>query len=81
METTRTDEQFCPYCGHLIDAHSTKDGTPSPGDISICFYCGEVMIFSKYLSLIKCTDKDYFDMDSDTLQEIKRIQKEIKSNM
>ena len=35
---------------------------------------------TKYLSLIKCTDKDYLNMDFDTIQEIERIQNKTIKN-
>jgi hypothetical protein len=79
METTKTEEQFCPYCGHVVDAHSTDQGTPSPGDLSICFYCGEIMRFSEYLSLLKCNVEE-LNLDSSAIYEINRIQDLIKKH-
>lgn len=45
---TRTKQQLCPYCGYHFDAVGTDDGsegTPSPGDASVCLNCTEAMIF------------------------------------
>ena len=38
----------CPVCDSGFDAASAVDGedlTPEPGDITICLYCGEWMMF------------------------------------
>lgn len=38
----------CPYCGHELDAATavTEEGAaPSPGDFSVCAYCGLVLVF------------------------------------
>ena len=78
MKTTHLEKQVCPYCGHILDAHSADEGFPAPGDISICFYCGGLNIFSNYLSLIKCKDEDLKSFDSETLEKIKEIQESIK---
>ena len=42
-DTTRIEATPCPTCGKLLDAATpaTDPGTrPSPGDISVCIYCG-----------------------------------------
>ncbi len=80
METTIVEEQICPYCGHSLDVHSTAEGKPEDGDISICFYCGEIIIFSEHLSLLKCNVNE-LNLDSDVLGEILRIQKKIKNKI
>lgn len=81
METTIIEEQACPYCGHMLDTHNAVKGIPEPGDISICFYCGEIMIFSEYLSLLKCGDKILESRFDEIREEALRIQKEIKSKL
>lgn len=55
--TTRIPDQTCPYCGRNIGATmKTKDTDqrpPEPGDLSLCFYCGEVAKFDNNMILIK----------------------------
>ncbi len=81
METTRLEEQVCPHCGHDLDAHSGKNGAPDPGDISICFYCGELIVFSEYLSLIKCSEEYLTQIDEETLTTVRNIQTKIKAGL
>lgn len=41
----------CPTCGHLIDAFtgatlgSLERPVPKPGSVSVCAYCGELLMF------------------------------------
>ena len=40
----------CPSCGQDNDGHTRATGPaaePSPGDVSLCFYCGTVGIFTE----------------------------------
>ena len=44
MKTTRlSPDLHCSQCGKQVDAHSSfNNHKPSPGDISVCMYCGHV---------------------------------------
>ena len=40
----------CPKCGKVIDQAADVDNencAPKEGDISLCFYCGEILKFAK----------------------------------
>jgi len=38
----------CPHCGRLNDCHSTTDPSePSEGDVSLCWKCGGIAIFTE----------------------------------
>jgi len=52
-ETTETKLDHCPYCKHKLCAASSvgKVALPSPGDFSICRYCGSLLRFSEGLLL------------------------------
>ena len=78
MKSVRVEEQNCPHCGHPIDMHSSKDAEPKPGDLSICFYCGEFILFSEHMSLLKCP-QEYLDvLDEETREELHRVQEDVK---
>jgi hypothetical protein len=52
VTTARTPEARCPYCDHLVDAASSldKDFTPpKPGDLTVCFYCAQELVFDAML--------------------------------
>jgi len=45
----RMPDARCPYCEHTVDAASSiEDGQfvpPKPGDITVCFYCAQELVF------------------------------------
>jgi hypothetical protein len=49
MRETRVPGARCLYCGTQLDAASSMfgDHKPSPGDATICLYCGHIMVFRK----------------------------------
>lgn len=55
MTTTMIPPQKCPYCKKEIGTTvsiSEEDAT-SPGQIAICYYCGEVSKFDENMYLVK----------------------------
>jgi glutaredoxin len=48
MTTTQFNKRECPYCANTLDAASHEEGIePQVGDISMCFYCGELSLFGE----------------------------------
>jgi hypothetical protein len=49
MTTTILPDDRCPSCGYVLDACAPRPSNdrerPSPGDITLCFGCGEVLFF------------------------------------
>lgn len=80
----RLEENRCPNCDSLIDgvrelSSGEQDGTPSPGDVSICAYCGEVLEFDKNLKSIKVTDQALSQLSSDDRAAVKQASEFFKS--
>jgi hypothetical protein len=50
----------CLKCGKLLDAGTSIIGSksPKPGDASICFCCGNLMMFDSDMSLRHPTDAE-----------------------
>jgi hypothetical protein len=73
----------CPSCGKHLDACSGVEAggrSPSPGDITICLYCGHVMAFSDTLGLRDLTDDERRETAHDSrLLAIQKARKEMKS--
>jgi hypothetical protein len=47
---TKLPDQDCPHCGKKIDHTLSLEGAiPEPGDVGICWYCGEPLIFDDTL--------------------------------
>jgi hypothetical protein len=59
--TARMESSPCTNCGKLCDAAAyagAGEATPSPGDFTICFYCGHLMLFDDRLHLRDPTDAE-----------------------
>jgi hypothetical protein len=59
-KSTRTPESICPSCGKIFDAATdiiSGEG-PSPGDITICLYCGHVMAFNDDMTIRELTSEE-----------------------
>jgi hypothetical protein len=68
----RIKQSECLSCGRPLNSTSCVDGSdaaPSPGDVTVCFYCGLVMIFTDDLSLRDLTRDEMLEA-IDTLKEI-----------
>lgn len=64
MRTNRQPPSPCPVCGKVLDANTpaTDDAheaqIPSPGDVSLCGYCGAVCTFALDLTLRRPTAEE-----------------------
>ena len=65
VKTTRHRKTKCEGCGNRLDAstimvpaESGERDTPVPGDLSICFYCGQPMRYRRNLKLVALTSRD-----------------------
>lgn len=72
--TTRHATSNCPNCGAGFDSASPigDDTTlePSPGDISICLYCGEWLMFDdSTLPTLKPSEDDMKQASAAMLRE------------
>ena len=71
----------CMGCGKGLDAVSAVDSNnrPSPGDFSMCIYCGHVMIYCDDGTLRKPTESELVDIAGDELLiEMRRVCYDIK---
>jgi len=56
---TPVPEHRCPKCQELLEVVSSFAGErPSPGAISICAYCGQVLIITEGLGSRKATPEE-----------------------
>jgi hypothetical protein len=71
----------CPSCNHTIP-HNDKPGdpvaVPSPGDLSVCFYCAAYLIFEDDMSVRLMEVEEVVELPSDTLYELTRLRNMIK---
>jgi hypothetical protein len=77
MTATRTPRNYCLDCGKRIDAATavSEDAVPNSGDISVCFYCGHIMIFAPDMTVRSLTDSEMIEIAGrpDIIQAMKII--------
>lgn len=52
--THKVEQQKCPACSHPLNAATSITSNPNhprPGDITVCFYCGEILTWREDLTL------------------------------
>lgn len=59
-KTTFVPASNCPNCGTQLDAatHPTEDVSPSPGDVTVCLHCQEILRFDATLALVRPTPQE-----------------------
>jgi hypothetical protein len=66
---TRRSSARCPYCSKETDADAPAPGTddvaPEPGDVSVCFYCGGIILYVEGGGLRKPTDEERTELLDD----------------
>jgi hypothetical protein len=67
---TLTRPQACK-CGRILNAHA-GNAIPEAGDISVCYYCGRIMIYNEDLSLREPTEVELSELqDNERLLSLK----------
>lgn len=73
-DSTKMGRDHCPYCKAMVDTASPVNPgeVPDPGDVSVCFYCGEFMKYGDDMRLEKLTQREFNQIPhSDRLKMIK----------
>lgn len=74
----------CPTCGYELDAATNlvsiydRSTTPNKGDFSLCFKCGEILVFAEDLSLHLATLDELMAADSTNHSQLSHIQQKIR---
>jgi len=57
----------CIDCGKLLNGATAidSDSAPDPGDVTVCIYCGSLMIFEDDLSLRRPQPEEIVEMAGD----------------
>jgi hypothetical protein len=65
--TRLASEPHCLNCNVVVDGARCVDGdgSPSPGDVTMCIYCGHVMAFSEGLGMRELTDAEMQEIAGD----------------
>lgn len=69
-DTTETPGCVCVHCQHQ-HSHTTGNGTPEPGDFSLCIRCGNLNVFDDNLRFRRATRKEAREANHmDELQDL-----------
>lgn len=71
----------CPSCNATLSGFSTAEGehVPTPGDISVCVYCYEILEFTDSLGLQLVSADNLALCDFTQLQQINRVVRELQA--
>lgn len=76
VESTVPENQ-CPWCGHELDAVA-GEGSPSPGDWSVCISCAQAVIFNGDLSIRAASTGDFAALSPLEYAELQRYQRAVR---
>ena len=76
-----TPKNTCPKCKSILDGatSTSEDVSPQEGDISICLYCLEVLVFNENGGLREITDQELVD-HSEVIKEGLKVTKHVHDN-
>jgi len=72
----------CPKCGMHIDAATSVNGEdvkPKAGDLSICAYCTEFLIFNEDLTFRSLNEQDIAELSTFTLGQLNTAREYLRS--
>ena len=73
---------FCPQCGHKLDGATQVEegkGEPEENDLTVCWYCGRILLFNADLSLRVAGDDDLKQLDDSTLIMVMQLQAKVRN--
>ena len=79
-ESNYVGPNYCTACGAECDGATCTDlkSAPSPGDVTVCAYCGHIMVFGDNLKLRDPTADECKEIAGDErILTVQKIRKEI----
>jgi len=72
IETHRPPGFSCPVkgCGKMLDAATGGKEPPKPGDITVCAYCINWLVFDPEMKLTLITEDEIVELDNDTFAQL-----------
>ena len=67
----------CPNCGKNLNAATgvtDNESSPRKDDLTVCYYCAEILLYGEDLQLIKCPKEVIDDLPKETVCDLKRAQ-------
>lgn len=74
----------CPTCGEYLDGATSLENRPppKPKDLSVCFYCAELLEFDEDLTLVSLSEDklSYLkEKEKESYDELMKVVRHIKS--
>jgi len=72
----------CPRCFYQLDcafAADASDDPPVPGDFTLCFKCGAILVFTDDLDVRPATDDDLEALEARERKELERAQRLLRA--
>jgi len=69
----------CPTCNRLSDAATgiNTEATPKPGDLAVCFHCGEYLVYGPNLEVKLPTEAELGSLPAETLRQMAILRRTI----
>ena len=81
-ETTDLPDSPCPTCKRILNrASAEKMAIPEPGDVTLCFRCGEILIFADNMHLRLPTQVELWGLEAqpETWEYLKMMQAKFRN--
>lgn len=75
--TRRMAERRCPSCDHAIDAVTGRGGPPRAGDLTLCWFCADLLVFTSADGDVRAaTDAEYSELSAELKSQIASMRAE-----
>lgn len=84
LTTKTTPKGHCPTCAAPFDAHTCMNhpaSHPSPGSITVCIYCANVLVFGDNLTLRELSFDDLAELPEQTVRQVSQVQMAIRCRL
>jgi hypothetical protein len=57
----------CPHCGSMVDTSACffEEKAPKPGNVTICFYCHDIAVYTRKMNLRLPTERELYEIAGD----------------
>jgi hypothetical protein len=77
------DEAYCPKCNTQLNGASDPIGeaVPKPGDLSVCIYCAELLVFNTDMTLRSLAFKEMLELPDAVQANLQRFRAAIRARI
>ena len=78
VKTHRHPKSPCPFCSKPLDAASGGKEGPKNGDLTVCAYCLNWLVFEEDRSLRPISEAEILDLDDEDLKKLSDYSKMLR---